>query len=416
MQELLAPEHVVFYDRNWIELGSRSFLKHEISEATRISPEHMKRPRSASVATKMAWASTRETSREEDIAYSLLGLFDINMPLIYGEGTKAFFRLQSEIIRTSSDESIYAWADDALYSSGLLAPSPRAFRNSSDIVPMEGLNSLSRSPPYMTNRGIAIQIVESRKPLKSMDHSHLTLTVPLNCAKASQREHSFKLHLQRRGRQAASRINVDRIEFYGAKVPEDNITSKSVFLYVENTNESMELWKLRERIHVVVTLTLAAQNLLVTFKHLMDTPDGLIHIFNNGEVRRSQVFVPEQATLWYRFHHGFEFVLAWQHRADEGIPEIRIYTSNSIRRSPLSVEFGRNDSPMNILRQLPSPTSILSEPYDSTTLPLGNGEFLWIKTELRQGGWSRPYNVHIDITSIDRSMLLLKTHRMEESE
>jgi hypothetical protein len=50
----------------------------------------------------MSWASRREVTREEDIAYYLLGLFDVNMPLIYGEGvTKAFICLQEMIIETS---------------------------------------------------------------------------------------------------------------------------------------------------------------------------------------------------------------------------------------------------------------------------------------------------------------------------
>jgi hypothetical protein len=57
----------------------------------------------------MSWASTRRTTREEDVAYCLLGLFDVNVPLLYGEGPKAFMRLQLEIIRKSDDESIFAW-------------------------------------------------------------------------------------------------------------------------------------------------------------------------------------------------------------------------------------------------------------------------------------------------------------------
>lgn len=58
----------------------------------------------------MSWAALRETTGEEDRAYSLMGLFGVNMPLLYGEGgTKAFARLQQEITRQSSDDSIFAW-------------------------------------------------------------------------------------------------------------------------------------------------------------------------------------------------------------------------------------------------------------------------------------------------------------------
>lgn len=57
----------------------------------------------------MSWAASRITTRVEDIAYSLLGIFDINIPLIQGEGKKAFLKLQEEIARNSSDLSLFAW-------------------------------------------------------------------------------------------------------------------------------------------------------------------------------------------------------------------------------------------------------------------------------------------------------------------
>lgn len=62
-----------------------------------------------SVATKMSWAANRQTTRIEDQAYCLLGLFDVNMPLLYGEEEKAYQRLQAEIIRSTPDFSIFAW-------------------------------------------------------------------------------------------------------------------------------------------------------------------------------------------------------------------------------------------------------------------------------------------------------------------
>lgn len=62
-------------------------------------------------AEKMSWASTRETTRPEDVAYCLLGLFGVNMPLLYGEGsTKAFIRLQKEILAQEPDYSLLAWS------------------------------------------------------------------------------------------------------------------------------------------------------------------------------------------------------------------------------------------------------------------------------------------------------------------
>ena len=266
LQELLAPQYVVFYDRDWIELGSRSFLEHEISQATRISPKHMKQPKDASVATKMSWASIRNTSREEDIAYSLLGLFDIHMPLIYGEGQNAFFRLQSEIIRTSSDESIYAWIDSSLSSSGLLARTPRAFYHSSDIVPIEGLSSLRRSPPYMTNRGLAIEIKGSQKS-QEYGEEHLLL----NCARLAKPEYLFKLKLRSQG-QLASRIDVPNFAFYKARVAEPlNVKMKTI--YVENgvkpvTQVPRPSLYVQECLPLDIKLGPAAQDTLLFLRYL----------------------------------------------------------------------------------------------------------------------------------------------------
>lgn len=95
---------------------------------TRIKGELRKIP----VARKMSWAANGQTTRVEDRAYSLLGLFGVNMPLLYGEGNKASLRLQEEIIRYSNDDSIFAWEfihnfDHELYENQLLAPSPEYF-------------------------------------------------------------------------------------------------------------------------------------------------------------------------------------------------------------------------------------------------------------------------------------------------
>jgi hypothetical protein len=61
-----------------------------------------------SVAQMMLWISGRLTARTEDIAYCLVGIFDVNMPLLYGEGWKAFRRLQEEIVKHNNDATIFA--------------------------------------------------------------------------------------------------------------------------------------------------------------------------------------------------------------------------------------------------------------------------------------------------------------------
>src|SRR5262249_31532935 len=81
------------------------------------------------VAQRMSWASMRQTTRPEDRAYCLMGLFDIHMPPLYGEGSdKAFLRLQEEILRRSSDQTLFLWTPShEPYNLGLLATSPEAF-------------------------------------------------------------------------------------------------------------------------------------------------------------------------------------------------------------------------------------------------------------------------------------------------
>lgn len=110
----------------------------------------------------MSWAAKRETTRPEDIAYCLLGIFGINMPLLYGEGTRAFLRLQEEIIRYYDDQSLFAWRhrspSGARYNSptGILTNSPTAFAECSNIV---SCRVDTRNAVYsITNRGLHITV------------------------------------------------------------------------------------------------------------------------------------------------------------------------------------------------------------------------------------------------------------------
>lgn len=166
LQELLAPRYVKFFDKDWIHFGSRRSLVPALVSVTGIDATHLERPHWASIATRMSWASSRKTTRVEDVAYCLLGLFEINMPLLYGEGEKAFQRLQHEILKASDDESILAWRNESLVHSGMLALSPADFSDSGDV----GAKKLSRrSPTAMTNRGLRIDIEQ-----------HLAYRVPID--------------------------------------------------------------------------------------------------------------------------------------------------------------------------------------------------------------------------------------------
>ncbi|EME46893.1 hypothetical protein DOTSEDRAFT_149383, partial [Dothistroma septosporum NZE10] len=111
LQELLFPPFVVFCDQRWTVLPDLPKFSPIISKITGVPVDCLRYrpPRDYSIACRMSWAAFRTTTRREDEAYCLLGLFDINMPLLYGEGRKAFRRLQEAIIRHSRDDSILSW-------------------------------------------------------------------------------------------------------------------------------------------------------------------------------------------------------------------------------------------------------------------------------------------------------------------
>ena len=143
----------------------------------------------ASVAQRMSWISRRKTTRKEDIAYCLLGLFDVNMPLLYGEGErKAFLRLQQEIIKISSDETIFAWTDSTCWSSGMLAHSPTNFSNSGDIVVRRADKAYFRAPYTMTNLGLEVELGAFLRN-RTAWYKHLEdLIAPLACGRATDTE------------------------------------------------------------------------------------------------------------------------------------------------------------------------------------------------------------------------------------
>ena len=162
LQELIAPKHVDFYNESWTSIGTRQTLQRTVSDITGIDAEYLDHARplsAASVAKRMSWAAHRKTTRLEDVAYCLMGLFTVNMPMLYGECSRAFQRLQEEILRSTDDESLFAWVDknakdDDLH--GLLADDPQKFANSGNIGPFPDQRA-ERKPLQSTNLGLSIQ-------------------------------------------------------------------------------------------------------------------------------------------------------------------------------------------------------------------------------------------------------------------
>lgn len=169
LQELLAPSHLQnggvsgmdFYSSHWVNLGSKQNLSIKIKDICGIDEEYLRGQSiySASISMRMSWAAERQATRAEDIAYSLLGIFDVNMPLLYGEGKlKAFRRLQEEIMKISEDETLFAWEsgefETSLNSADVLASDPKDFSEARNLVPFASDEPVV--PYSMTHRGLRI--------------------------------------------------------------------------------------------------------------------------------------------------------------------------------------------------------------------------------------------------------------------
>jgi len=223
LQELLAPQKIVFYAQDWLAIGykasnreaeaqlgfSSSYinLADELSTITNIPTDFLAGKRAlwqACVAQRMFWASCRKTTRAEDRAYSLMGLFDISMPILYGEGLdKAFTRLQREIINTIPDQSILAWYRSDAISYRLLAESPDCFQNSGAVTQLDRRGSLSLevatnwSSFSMTNLGLRITLpmtkMECGRKYGFGDNTQATLNCAVKCDDGSAKRISLDL-------------------------------------------------------------------------------------------------------------------------------------------------------------------------------------------------------------------------------
>jgi hypothetical protein len=193
LQELLAPVAVRFYTSKWDHIGDKSTLGQKISDITRIDIDSLNSSGSMfdrSIACRMSWAADRHTTREEDQAYCLMEIFQVNMPLLYGEGSNAFSRLQEEILKISDDQTIFAFdfalngattsfirdkapgcgnipfmSEEMGWRTGALANSPENFKNSLSIIPVRTGNQIITT----TITNIGLQITMPIVPIKIMD-------------------------------------------------------------------------------------------------------------------------------------------------------------------------------------------------------------------------------------------------------
>ena len=200
LQEMIAPRDLRFFNRAWHSIGDKRTLSPILEYITGVPQDILEEGLSSNrpcIAQIMSWAANRTTTRVEDRAYSLMGLLDVNMPMLYGEGKKAFHRLQLEIIRTSNDQSIFAWGYNGIEevrSGSILADDPSFFRGCEKMELMnrdEFIESLRHDIPQqelpsieddrfgtfpITNRGIQIWLF-----LRPLVGSDSVFQAPLPC-------------------------------------------------------------------------------------------------------------------------------------------------------------------------------------------------------------------------------------------
>ncbi|KAF2822641.1 HET-domain-containing protein [Ophiobolus disseminans] len=194
LQELVAPREVWFYNADWEYLGSKTEIRIKLARVTGINTEVLITGEldAVSTARRMSWAANRQTSRPEDLAYSLMGIFSVNMPLLYGEGTKAFARLQEEILKISTDQSLFAWGLPTRIKTveefldhlrrpttsemhGLLAGSPSDFTSTEQIHVLE--DTQFTLPPIVSNGGVRIELQVKRLPNKVVQFAVIYCTL-----------------------------------------------------------------------------------------------------------------------------------------------------------------------------------------------------------------------------------------------
>ena len=240
LQELIAPNNIIFFDKDWNYRGSKEDLVDELSEITGITKgilQHTELLSSMSVAQRMSWAAHRETTRIEDTAYCLLGIFGVHMPLLYGSENQAFRCLQQEIMKLDSDFSIFAWkrplpanqADGQQLQEycGVLAGSPSVFSHCRSFV--KGRRTHVRQEIQVSNGGITARMLLIELTPKTGGYRYL---LPLDCS--NDLNTILGVRLRKCGPSEFVRENVYKIEEFDKRaLLRSNIETRHLLVDIE---------------------------------------------------------------------------------------------------------------------------------------------------------------------------------------
>lgn len=192
LQEFLASRNILFYSRNWTLYRNIQSLNHkqvpsildELEVATSIKKESISAfsPGLKNAREKLRWASHRTTTVEEDVAYSLFGIFDLQLSVFYGEKKeKALGRLLQEIVARSGDVLVLEWTGKSSLFNSCLPDDISSFKNSPLISPSSAENAMQPSVAELTekvNREDAIRLYNQLRELGPPRFSNSRLLLP----------------------------------------------------------------------------------------------------------------------------------------------------------------------------------------------------------------------------------------------
>ncbi|KAI4088291.1 MAG: hypothetical protein LQ348_004314 [Seirophora lacunosa] len=362
LQEMLAPSHVEFYNSKWEYIGDKHELVSQLSLATGISMQFIEDGKSihkASVAARMSWASNRETTRPEDEAYCLMGIFDVNMPLLYGEGVKAFVRLQHEVARKSDDESLFAWNTEGLQS-GIFAPNSLAFAGCRDIQSLKKPNIhrvLPKQASTITNRGLHLEVLPRRIQLSQLHGAanlpeealqYRCFLLPLNCARAGNEDKPFTIIIRSVSHDQYTRFLPGECMVYEKYFPDDYMErdrqKKENFqhmIFIQDPPEEIYSWIPSRRLTIdrVKPRPLMWQRSSYTLEQWYVSPPGRIMDFTPDEWSLHFQGWSGFAVLRFedRRHHKPRFVIIFKHAHTKKAN--RIVTMDIVRDGTAPVRF-----------------------------------------------------------------------------
>ncbi|KIJ66015.1 hypothetical protein HYDPIDRAFT_27217 [Hydnomerulius pinastri MD-312] len=168
LQELLAPKRVKFYNKDWEPFTGATLTndkEHDLFLETLsritgipqqvIAADNSNGIRNRSIWEIMSWAANRQTTRVEDVAYSLIGLFDVPLSISYGEGEKAFPRLVEAIIQKKHRWDVFAWSGQASSAHAAIPYSPACYDPFDSQVTLS--SDIGIVDFAMTNRGLSLK-------------------------------------------------------------------------------------------------------------------------------------------------------------------------------------------------------------------------------------------------------------------